>query len=239
MTNILKPRYKKYKRDNNFWSRKRRIRPTWHPINLWIWNNLEWKKSKNKVARARENHWRRKFKTKQEIKSYYGNISESTFQKINRKNRWSPQLLTSQLELRLDTIVYRCHWAKSQFHAQQSISQGDFMVNGYRARTPSLMIKPGDCVQVTRLKESIFRVKKVFKWKMATIKKYARATYLNPRHYRGGLPSLRKKFAYWVVIPNNLELDYYQMALRIIEITPQEKFHWHFPLSPMKFWKIS
>lgn len=234
----FQPRYKKNKRDYGYWNRKRKIRPTWNRRNLLLWDDIEWKKSKNQLPRSKSNNWRIKFKIKQDIKSYYGGLSESWFQKINKKNKWNSLQLTSNLERKLDVIIFRSHWAISIYSAQQLIHQGHFMVNGVITRTPSYIVKPGDSIEISWENESREKIKKVIIKKLTKIMKTARLVDRVP-HFRGGLPNLRNWLPYWVVIPNNWLVDFQIMTIIYIENPPREKFHLYYPLTATRHFKLS
>jgi ribosomal protein S4 len=236
----LRPRYKKYKRrDNTYWGRRRLIQATWNKRNIELWNNIEWRKSRVKGTPSWSNSWKRKFKLKQDLKSYYGGLSESTFQKINRKNRWNQVQLTSRLETRLDMIIFRSNWAYSIYSAKQLIHQGHFMVNGIITRTASYMVSPKDCIEIIWNKNSRKLIKKILIVKLKTIfKHYFKLIYRVP-HYRGGRPSLKKWVRYWLITPLNFEVDYRIMAIYYIEDTPQEYFHLYYPLTNVRYFQMS
>ena len=89
MTKIWKSRFKRYKNSgSHFKSRRERIWLTLNKLNLRNWNNLEFKKiERNSVSRWNYTSWQLNFKSKQEIKTYYGRISESTFKKYKLASR--------------------------------------------------------------------------------------------------------------------------------------------------------
>ena len=56
--------------------------------------------------------------------------------------------LLSILETRLDNVIYRMGFADSRAQARQLVSHGHFEVNGRRTDVPSLLVTPGDKVEV-------------------------------------------------------------------------------------------
>lgn len=58
------------------------------------------------------------------------------------------QKLFSQLETRLDNVIYRAGFAKTRAQARQAASHGHVLVNGRRVTIPSLALKVGDVVSI-------------------------------------------------------------------------------------------
>ena len=89
---------------------------------------------------------------KQKLKAYYGNISEKQFRKyyqeaVRRKGDTSENLI-DLLERRLDTVVYRLKFVPTVFAARQFVNHGHVTLNGKKANIASMIVKPGDVVQV-------------------------------------------------------------------------------------------
>ncbi len=63
------------------------------------------------------------FKAKQQIKEFYGNLSERSFQQIKSKNK------INLLEKRLDVLIYRLGFAKSVLEARILIKSGLVKIN--------------------------------------------------------------------------------------------------------------
>ncbi len=89
---------------------------------------------------------------KQRIRFSYG-ISEKQFSnyvKVATKTRGvkPADSLISQLESRLDSIVYRMGFAPTRRMARQMVSHGHFCVNGTRTTVPSRTIHVGDEITV-------------------------------------------------------------------------------------------
>lgn len=56
--------------------------------------------------------------------------------------------LMQMLERRLDNVVYRLGFAVTRMQARQFVSHGHFTVNGKKVDIPSLLVKPGDLIEV-------------------------------------------------------------------------------------------
>ncbi len=89
---------------------------------------------------------------KQQLKGYYGNISERQFHKtyveaIRRKGDSSENLI-GLLERRLDTVVYRMNFVPTVFAARQFVNHKHVKVNGKTVNIPSYLVKEGDIIEV-------------------------------------------------------------------------------------------
>jgi small subunit ribosomal protein S4 len=52
------------------------------------------------------------------------------------------------LELRLDNVVFRMGLAENRAQARQIVTHGHFTVNGVRTDIPSMLLRPGDKIEV-------------------------------------------------------------------------------------------
>jgi small subunit ribosomal protein S4 len=89
---------------------------------------------------------------KQKLKGFYGEITEKQFRKTYeeaaRRRGNTAELLVGLLESRLDAVVYRSKFVPTIFAARQFVNHGHVMLNGKRANISSMLVKPGDVVQV-------------------------------------------------------------------------------------------
>ena len=89
---------------------------------------------------------------KQELKGYYGNISEKQFRKyyaeaVRRRGDTSENLIAI-LERRLDIVVYRMKFVPTVFSARQLVNHGHVRVNGRRVNIPSYLVRDGDVIEL-------------------------------------------------------------------------------------------
>lgn len=88
---------------------------------------------------------------KQKVKRMYG-LREKQFkiyfEKAARKQGITGEILLSMLESRLDNVVYRMNLAASRNQARQLVSHGLFSLNGRKVNIPSIILKPGDKIEV-------------------------------------------------------------------------------------------
>lgn len=88
---------------------------------------------------------------KQVIKRYYGMLEKqfhNTFERARRMHGNTGLNFLRQLELRLQTAVYRLGYANTIFQARQFVSHGHVTVNGKRVNIASYVLKVGDVVAV-------------------------------------------------------------------------------------------
>lgn len=62
------------------------------------------------------------------------------------------------LERRLDNVVYRMGFAASRDQARHLVNHGHFLVNGRRVDVPSLLMRPGDVVQLKERSHNVPQV---------------------------------------------------------------------------------
>lgn len=91
-------------------------------------------------------------KAKQQLKGYYGNVTEKQFRKLVHEamsmKGESTENLIGLLERRLDAVVYRANFVATVFAARQFVNHGHVLVNGRKVNIPSYRLKEGDVVQV-------------------------------------------------------------------------------------------
>jgi small subunit ribosomal protein S4 len=107
---------------------------------------------KSKQGRSeRESDYARQLRAKQRARRIYG-IMERQFRRyfgIAQETRGQTGLVLLQtLELRLDNIVYRLGYGENRAQARQLVNHGHFTVNGRRADIPSMLLKPGDTIEL-------------------------------------------------------------------------------------------
>lgn len=101
--------------------------------------------------RSRSSDYLNQLREKQKARRMYG-VLEAQFRRyyeLALKSRGvTGQMLLQLLERRLDNVIYRLGYASSRAQARQLITHGHFLVNNRRASIPSMLVKPGDVIQV-------------------------------------------------------------------------------------------
>jgi small subunit ribosomal protein S4 len=105
----------------------------------------------SQFKRQRISDFARQLREKQKARRVYG-VMETQFRRyyqIAQKKRGLTGLILLQLlESRLDNVVYRMGFAESRAKARTLVAHGHFNVNGCRTGVPSMILKPGDTVEV-------------------------------------------------------------------------------------------
>jgi small subunit ribosomal protein S4 len=101
--------------------------------------------------RNRSSDYLMQLREKQKARRVYG-VLEAQFQRYYKqalKSRGvTGQVLLQMLERRLDNVVYRMGFAANRAQARNLVTHGHFNVNGRRTDVPSLLINPGDTIEV-------------------------------------------------------------------------------------------
>jgi len=88
---------------------------------------------------------------KQKARFVFG-VAEKQFRNYFKKASSQPgetgDNLLRLLERRLDNVIYVSQFAVTRTQARQMVSHGHFMLNGHRITIPSIMIKPGDKIEL-------------------------------------------------------------------------------------------
>ncbi len=103
--------------------------------------------------RRRKSEYAVQLREKQKARRIYG-VMEKQFRRYfaeaeRRKGLTGANLLII-LESRLDNVVYRLGFADSRPQARQLVCHGHFNRNGRRADIPSMLVEPGDVVEVRK-----------------------------------------------------------------------------------------
>ena len=101
--------------------------------------------------RRRESDYNRQLRAKQKARRVYG-ILERQFHRyyevsLQRRGLTGLNLLQI-LESRLDNVIYRLGYAESRGQARLLVTHGHFSVNGRRTDVPSMLMSPGDVLEV-------------------------------------------------------------------------------------------
>lgn len=119
-----------------------------------------------KKRKRRLSEYGLQLREKQKAKTVYG-ILEKQFknmvQTVRRQKGDTKEMILSNLETRLDNLVYRLGFAKTRFHARQLVSHGHILVNGKRVSIPSYKVKVDDVISLsTKIQENV-QIKELFK----------------------------------------------------------------------------
>ncbi len=94
---------------------------------------------------------------KQKMRYYYGLMEKQfrgVYEKANNTRGITGEIMLQILETRLDSVVYSLGFGYTRAQARQMITHGHVLVNGKRARTPSIALHEGDTVAIKNTEKS-------------------------------------------------------------------------------------
>jgi small subunit ribosomal protein S4 len=114
---------------------------------------------KSKQGRTdRESDYARQLRAKQRARRVYGVLERQfrrTFGVALRTRGLTGLNLLRTLETRLDNVVFRMGYAENRAQARQMVNHGHFKLNGLRADIPSMLVNPGDTVEVAEVAKKL------------------------------------------------------------------------------------
>ena len=108
-------------------------------------------KRQPKQTRRKQSEYGMQLNEKQKVKFIYGVLEKqfhAYYEKAERKQGITGEILLQELERRLDNVVFRMGFGNTRREARQLVNHGHFTVNGKRVNIPSFQVKPGDVVAV-------------------------------------------------------------------------------------------
>lgn len=105
-----------------------------------------------KQSRRKQSEYGLQLTEKQKVKFIYGVLEKqfrAYYEKAERKQGVTGEVLLQELERRLDNVVFRMGFANTRREARQLVNHGHFTVNGKRVNIPSYQIRLGDVVAVS------------------------------------------------------------------------------------------
>ena len=102
-------------------------------------------------ARVKVTDYGVQLREKQKVRRIYGILEKqfrSYFQEADRMKGVTGENLLSLLERRLDNTIYRLGFASSRTEARQLVKHSHITLNGRKANIPSIIVKPGDVVEL-------------------------------------------------------------------------------------------
>ena len=119
-------------------------------------------KRQPKQSRRKQSEYGMQLNEKQKVKFIYGVLEKqfhAYYEKAERKQGITGEILLQELERRLDNVVFRMGFANTRREARQLVNHAHFTVNGKRVNIPSYQVKPGDVVAVSEKSRSTTQFK--------------------------------------------------------------------------------
>jgi small subunit ribosomal protein S4 len=186
-------------------------------LNLWgrpksPYNRRESGPGQHGARRRKPTDYGIQLHAKQQLKGYYGNITEKQFRRLyeeaTRRRGDTSENLIELLERRLDAVVYRLKFVPTVFAARQFVNHGHVTVNGTRVNIPSYQVKDGDVIQIREKSRNMALVLEAIESGERDVPDYLDADYnsLNGTFVRA--PKLAD-VPYPVQMQPNLVIEYY------------------------------
>jgi len=115
-----------------------------------------------KQTRRKQSEYGKQLMEKQKVKFIYGVLEKQFhryYERAERKNGITGELLLQELERRLDNVVYRMGFAATRREARQLVNHGHFTVHGVRCNIPSAQVKLGDVIAVCQKSQASAKFK--------------------------------------------------------------------------------
>lgn len=119
-------------------------------------------KRQPKQTRRKQSEYGMQLAEKQKVKFIYGVLEKqfhAYYEKAERKQGITGEILLQELERRLDNVVFRMGFANTRREARQLVNHAHFTVNGRRVNIPSFQVKPGDVIAVREKSRSSAKFK--------------------------------------------------------------------------------
>jgi small subunit ribosomal protein S4 len=112
-------------------------------------------------GRKRDSEYLLRLREKQKARRIYGVLEKQFrhyYDKAARQKGATGENLLRLLERRLDSLVFRAGFAQSRDDARQLVLHRHVLLNGKIAKTPSILVRPGDTVAVKEKSRTLVRV---------------------------------------------------------------------------------
>ena len=114
--------------------------------------------------RTKKSEYGTQLTEKQKVKFVYGILEKQFrmyYEKAERMNGKTGEILLSLVERRLDNVVYRLGFASTRREARQLVNHGHYTVNGKSVNIPSYLVDVNDVIAVSEKSSSNNRFKKM------------------------------------------------------------------------------
>ena len=114
--------------------------------------------------RTKKSEYGTQLTEKQKVKFVYGILEKQFrmyYEKAERMNGNTGEILLRLVERRLDNVVYRLGFASTRREARQLVNHGHYTVNGKSVNIPSYLVDVNDVIAVSEKSSSNNRFKKM------------------------------------------------------------------------------
>lgn len=161
-------------------------------------------------ARTKFSEFALQLREKQKVRRLYGLLERQFRNYVNKalkKTGVTGEQVLSQLERRLDDVVYRMGFSVSRTQARQLVGHGHFLVNGKKVTIPSYILKEKDVIEVHEKSRNLVPI-------LAALEAVKRREIpewleLDAPNFKGRVKQLPKRENITVPIQENLIVEYY------------------------------
>ena len=117
-----------------------------------------------KQMRRKQSEYGLQLNEKQKVKFIYGVLEKqfrAYYEKAERKQGVTGEILLQELERRLDNVVFRMGYANTRREARQLVNHAHFTVNGHKVNIPSYLVRVGDVIEVKESSRSSVAFKRL------------------------------------------------------------------------------
>ena len=128
------------------------------------YSKKETKRNPGGQMRKKKSEYAIQLNEKQKVKFVYGILEKQFrmyYEKAERMNGNTGEILLSLVERRLDNVVYRLGFASTRREARQLVNHGHYTVNGKSVNIPSYLVDVNDVIAVSEKSSSNNRFKKM------------------------------------------------------------------------------
>jgi small subunit ribosomal protein S4 len=111
--------------------------------------------------RQRPSDYALQLREKQKVKRQYAPLEgqfRAYYVAADRRKGSTGENLLRLLECRLDNVVFRMGFATSRAEGRQLVRHGHFLVDGRKALTPSIAVRPGSVISVRDKSKKVARI---------------------------------------------------------------------------------
>lgn len=119
-------------------------------------------KRQPKQSRRKQSEYGLQLNEKQKVKFIYGVLEKqfrAYYEKAERKQGITGEVLLQLLECRLDNVAFRMGFGNTRRESRQLVNHAHFTVNGKRVNIPSYQVKVGDVIAVSEKSRSTNKFK--------------------------------------------------------------------------------
>ncbi|MCR5526139.1 MAG: 30S ribosomal protein S4 [Lachnospiraceae bacterium] len=102
---------------------------------------------------------------KQKAKFIYGVLEKpfrNYYKRAERMKGMTGENLMTLLERRIDNVVFRLGFARTRREARQMVAHKAFTLNGKIVNIPSILVKPGDVIEIKEKSRASQHIKDIF-----------------------------------------------------------------------------